>query len=331
MATLKEIASKLGVSITTVSRVLNNDKSLNVSDEIRKKVLDTARSMQYKTPRNRLRLKSENELKIALIHWYDQKGEIDDPYYLQIRRGVEVLAAKSNIRTVLLYKEHNDYNYDMLDHIDGVIAIGKFSDEQINKITSKTKHIVFVDSSPDINQFDSVVIDFKQAVKDILSYLISRGYKKIGYLGGIETIAKDKKLGERREQAFKEYLEERQLLEEKHIHIGQFTSESGYQLMKKALDIHPAEVYFCANDNIAIGAMRAIHEKGLRIPDDIGIFGFNDSPNCEYTFPPLSTLRVNTEFMGEQALKSLLDTIDGKELSYKKVIPTELIIRKSIK
>jgi LacI family transcriptional regulator len=331
MATLKQIADKVGVSITTVSRVLNNDVTLSVSDEIRSKIQDTARNMQYKTPRNRSHIKASKELTIAIIHWYDVKEEIDDPYYMQIRRGIEQLAFKSNINTVLVYKNASGYHVDDFSHVNGIICVGKFSNEQINLFQSVTPNIVFVDFTPDETMFDSVVLDFNLAVSKVLELLLIKGYKKIGYVGGVEYVSHKIKLGERRELVFRDYLFQRGLLDTSLIHIGKFNSESGYQLMKEALEKEYAEVYFCANDSIALGALRAIHEKGLKVPKDIGIIGFNDSPTSAYTFPPLTTVHVNTEFMGEQALYSVVERIEGREIPIKKVIPTNIEIRKSIK
>ena len=332
MATLKQIANKTGVSITTVSRVLNNDLSLSVGDDIRKKILDTARSMQYKTPRNRVRLKSSKELTVAIIHWYKAKEEIDDPYYMQIRRGIEQLAIKSNINTLLIYKQEKGYTKEDFEHVNAIICVGKFSKTEIKLFNSVTDNLVFVDSSPDENKYDSVVLDFTQAVKGVLALLIKKGYKKIGYIGGIEYLSQNIKLGERRELVFRDYLFQKNMLDSSLIHIGIFSSESGYRLMKDALSKkNIAEVYFCANDAIALGALRAIHEKGLKVPEDIGLIGFNDSPTSEYTYPPLSTVHVNTEFMGEQALVSLIEKIEGRRIPIKKTIPTNIVNRQSIK
>lgn len=330
MATLKEIAEKTKVSITTVSRVLNNDKSLSVSNKIRQKILDTARNMQYKTPRNRMRLKSSKELNVCIVHWYDIDQEINDPYYMQIRMGIEKLAIESNINTDLVYKKDDRYDFSEASY-DGLILVGKFSNEEINRFKEKSDHLVFVDSSPRENEFDSIVIDFKSSVEMILNHIINRGYTSIGYLGGREVICQSISLGERREQVFREYLKDMDLLNETHIHVGEFSTESGYMLMKKALEKDVAQVYFCANDNIAIGALRAIREKGLKIPDDIGLFGFNDGTNSEFTFPPLSTLHVPTEDMGRQALASIVEMVEGRSIHIKKVLPTKLVIRQSIK
>jgi LacI family transcriptional regulator len=331
MATLKQIADKVKVSLTTVSRVLNEDVSLNVSDAIRKKILETASELNYRTPRNRVKLKTKRQITIALVHWYSGRQEIDDPYYLQIRKGIENLAQHSNISVDLVYK--NDLGFSFEDFIspDGMICVGKFSSDEVQLFASITEKLVFVDSSPDVNRFDSVVIDFKLAVRSILDLLLDKGYDEIGYIGGVEYINETMQLGERREKVFREYLDKKKILNDSHIHVGSFSSSSGYKIMSSILIKRDrAQVYFCASDSIALGALRAIHEKGLRIPEDIGIIGFNDSPMSQYTFPPLSTMHVNTEFMGEQALHSLLDLIEGRKIPVRKTIPCQIIERQSL-
>ena len=332
MTTLKDIADKLGVSITTVSRVLNQDKTLSVSKDLRKRIIEKAAKMNYKTPRNRPNIKTRTKYKIAIIHWYDVKEEIYDPYYMQIRRGIQQLALKGGLDTVLIYKDNKGYGISDESSFDGMICIGKFSQTQITKFKKVSTNLVFVDSSPNEDIFDSVVLDFNHAVKDMLRYLIKRNYKKIGYIGGIEIISNNLSLGERRELVFRDYLFQKNMLFTKYIHVGTFSSESGYKLMKNALSKKDrADVYFCANDSIALGALRAIHEKGLSVPKDIGVIGFNDNPTSSYTSPPLSTIHVYTKFMGEQALISVIEKIEGRDISIKKVVPTKLIIRDTLK
>ena len=332
MATLKDIADKLGVSITTVSRVLNHDKTLSVSDSLRKKILDRAIKINYKTPRNRPRLQTNSKYKIAIVNWYNAAEEIDDPYYMQIRRGIQHLALKSSTDTVLFYKNDIKSIEGNSTVFDGIICIGKFTSEQVDVLRRVSKNIVFVDSSPDEDLYDSIVIDFNHAVKSVLSTLITKKYKKIGYIGGVEYIGGNIRLGERRELVFWDYLFQRNMLLTKFIHVGSFTSKSGYLLMKEALSKKEiAEVYFCANDSIALGALRAINEVGLSVPKDVGIVGFNDNPTSSYTSPPLTTVHVHTEFMGEQSLRSLVEKIEGRILPVKKIIPTKIIIRETLK
>jgi LacI family transcriptional regulator len=330
MATLKQIAQKTNTSITTVSRVLNYDKTLSVSDEIRRKIIETASELNYRTPRNRTKIKSSKKIHIGVVHWYNIQEEVDDPYYMQIRRGIEKLALKSSIDLTLFYKSNDSYDFKQSKRLDGLICIGKFSSAQIRQFERVTTSIVFVDSSPNENVYDSVVIDFELAVKELLQDLLMEGYNRIGYIGGVEFVSKTVKLGERRELVFREFLFERNKLDTKYIHIGTFTTESGYSLMQEALSkTEHADAYFCANDSIALGVMRAIHEKGLKIPEDIAVVGFNDNPNSEFTYPPLSTVRVYTEFMGEQALLSVCEKIDGRTIPIKKIIPALLVKRSS--
>jgi len=332
LATLKDIAKKLGVSITTVSRVLNNDTTLSVSEKLRKRIVDSADLLGYKTPRHRSNNKSGKKHNIAIIHWYSTESEGSDPYYIQIRNGIEQMAIKNNINTELVYNKDDKYNILEANSIDGIICLGKFSRKHISQFRNASKNIVFVDSSPDEELYDSVIIDFNHAVKGVLLMLIEKGYNKIGYIGGLEVLHNNIKLGERRELVFRDYLFQKNKLLTKFIHIGDFTSKSGYTLMKDALSKKDrAEVYFCANDSIALGALRAINEFGLKIPDDIGIIGFNDNPASQYTFPPLSSVHVFGKFMGEQSLLSLIERMQGRNTSLKKIIPTKLIYRETLK
>lgn len=332
MATLKQIADKVKVSITTVSRVLNEDVTLSVSDAIRKKILETASELNYRTPRNRTKLKTKRQLTIALVLWYSGRQEIDDPYYLQIRKGIENLAQSSNISIDLVYKKKPGFSRDDFISPDAMICVGKFAPDEVELFASITEKLVFVDSSPDVNRFDSIVIDFKRAVHEILDLLISKGYDSIAYIGGVESINETIILGERREKVFRDYLNNKGMLLQKHVYVGSFSSASGYEIMTSILENDDrAQVYFCASDSIAVGALRAIHEKGLSIPADIGIIGFNDSPMSQYTFPPLSTMHVNTEFMGEQALFSLLELVDGRKIPVRKTIPCHIVERASLK
>jgi len=330
LATLKDIAKRVGTSITTVSRVLNYDATLSVSDEVRTKILETAQRLNYQTPRNRQGIPSVKRKRIGIIHWYDAKSELSDPYYIGIRRGIEQLASKSSVDTKLLYKEENAFDLQQLSGVDGLICIGKFTNLQIQEFETITKQIVFVDSSPNTSAYDSVVIDFKDAITKVIDFVYEEHYQHIGYLGGKELVSEDLMIGERRARYFKYYAELKGMFEEKHMHIQEFSSASGYALMKKILASNSyANLYFCANDSIALGALKAIHEANKKVPDDIALIGFNDDATSAFTYPSLTTVRVYTEFMGEQALYSLSERWKGRSIPVRKLIPTELVRRES--
>ena len=178
MATLKQIAEQTQVSITTISRVLNEDATLSVTDAVRKKVLKTARDLNYRPPRKRVKFKPRKEVRISLVYWYDMQKEINDPYYTQIRKGIEDFAATANIKINIVYKRKSGYESKDFKSPDGLICVGKFSPEEIKFFASITNKIVFVDFSPKVTRYDSVVIDFKRALRKIMEYLFRKGYEK---------------------------------------------------------------------------------------------------------------------------------------------------------
>ncbi|MDX9692344.1 MAG: LacI family DNA-binding transcriptional regulator [Acholeplasmataceae bacterium] len=333
MATITEIANKTNVSIATVSRVLNYDKSLSISEEKRKLILETAENLDYQTPK-RKKMSLKKPLIFGLIHWYTMHQELEDTYYLSIRLGIERSCYDKHIELVKIFKTNESYVLDNLKPLDGVIAVGKFSSDEIKMFEEKFPFVVFVDSCPDDIKFDSVTIDFKQAFKKAIDYILSLGHKRIGYIGGREYIGRDQlELGEQREIVFKEYLQEKGLFDEKNVHIGSFTIESGYELMKKAIEQnHLPTAFMIASDGMAIGLLKAAYEAGIRIPKDLSIFSFNDITQSQYTIPPLSTVKVYKEFMGEQAVTLLMEKTTGQRtISKKVIIPTELVIRESCK
>ncbi|MBN2795915.1 MAG: LacI family DNA-binding transcriptional regulator [Clostridia bacterium] len=334
MATIKDIANKAGVSIATVSRVLNYDNSLSITSEKRKKILEIAEGLEYETPRNRNKdsKKKKKHFTIGMLHFLSIETELDDPYYIAIRLGIEKLCMDQNIQVIKIYRDSNNFNSDTLKQVDGLVVVGKFSKDDLALISENCPHVTFVDSSPLEHRFDSVVIDAEKTVIEICDYLIDLGYKEIGYLGGEEVLEEyNTILGETRRKAFIEKMTKEKLYHENWIYMGKFSSESGYMMMKEAMGNKLPEVFFCANDNIALGAMKAVYEAKLRIPEDISLIGFNDIPTTKYTTPPLTTVKIYSEFMGECAVELLLEQINGRKIPKKLTIPTKIIKRESLK
>ncbi|PKK94207.1 MAG: LacI family transcriptional regulator [Tenericutes bacterium HGW-Tenericutes-6] len=331
MATITEIAKKTNVSIATVSRVLNYDKSLSISEDKRKLILETAENLDYQPPK-RKKQNLKKPITLGLLHWYTIEQELDDTYYLSIRLGIERTCYEKHIELIKIFRSNETYDLDYLKPLDGVIAVGKFSNDEVKRFEEKFPIIIFVDSSPEASNYDSVVIDFESAMKKAIDHIIDLGHKNIGYIGGREYIGKHATaLGERREIFFREYLKELNLFDERNVHVGSFTIESGYQLMKKAIEQnHLPSAFIIASDGMAIGLMKAAYEAGIRIPKDLSIIGFNDIAQSQYTIPPLTTVKVYKEFMGQTAVDLALERIFGQRAISKKVtIPTELVIRES--
>jgi len=333
VATLKDIAKLVGVSPATVSRVLNYDRTLSVSDDTRKRVFEAAEELNYKkTKKKNLYTESRKPLIVGICQWYSPMQELSDPYYLSIRTGIEKDCFEKQIETRTIFRDDKGIPVGQFDDVDGIIAIGKYSADEVKEFTRISENLVFVDSSPDDKLYDSIIVDFNVAVEEVLNYLTGLGHTRIGYIGGREYVDNGEiMLEDPREAAFANYLSSRKLYNENYMVLGAFTAEEGYRLAKTIIEgEHVPTAFFIASDSMAIGAIRAFHEAGFKVPDDISIIGFDDIPTAEYLMPPLSTVRVHTEFMGRTAVGLLLErVINQRAIPKKIVIPTQLIIRES--
>lgn len=328
MATIKDIAEKVGVSITTVSRVLNYDETLSVSDTIRKKIFEAAEELNYKKVTKN---KQKKLLKFCIIKGYSDKIELEDPYYLSIRILLEKKLKEKNIEYIILNKPEIN---ESIKIFDGIMCIGIFCKEEIAYIKNLNENAIFIDSNIDDYSFDSVAIDMKKAVDDVIQYILSLNHTKIGFIGGRDNISDktDESIIDFRELYFINFTKKFGLYNENFIRIGDFTPHSGYELMKDIIKNGVPTAIFIANDSMAIGAYRAISEAGLSIPDDISIVGFNDIPTSQFLFPPLTTVKVPTELLVDTSIELLLDKIKNqRKINKRIIIPTELIIRESCK
>ena len=165
MTTIKDIANQAGVSIATVSRVLNFDDTLNVTDSTKQRIFEAAEELNYVKKKEKNIKKST--YKVAIANWYTEKEEVLDPYYLSIRMAIEKKCASENIEVVKLSPFFTTY----IKEVDGIIAIGKFGHMEVEKLKTVSRNIVFVDSSPESEVYDSVVCDLKYATINILNYL----------------------------------------------------------------------------------------------------------------------------------------------------------------
>ncbi|SDO39164.1 LacI family DNA-binding transcriptional regulator [Alkalicoccus daliensis] len=325
MATIKDIAFRAGVSAATVSRVLNYDKTLSATEETKKKVFEAAEELSY----TKIRHKKAAEQKIAFLHWVDEKEELNDIYYMAIRFGIEKRAATANT-TLFRFNDIESIDQD----VDGIIAVGRFNPAQVKELKEISNHIVFVDTNPDEENSDTVLADFERVTTSVLDYFTHKGFQEIGFIGGYETYKNAiSPITDVRERYYRNYMTEKNLLKEDHIFIGDFSVESGYKLMKEAIqqlgDQLP-QAFFAANDPLAIGALRALHEGGISVPERVRLIGVNDITVSKYVYPPLSTVKIYTELMGETAVDLISEQINEKRNVAKKVfLSSKLIIRKT--
>lgn len=331
MATLKDIAERAGVSQTLVSRVLNYDSSLSASEETRMKIFRIAEELNYKKGPHRMGGISYERLRVAIISTFKKSYELDDPYFLSISMGVEKGCQELNVEGISLF----DFGKNRLKNLgdfDGIIAINKYNEQDIEIMKTISDKIIFVDYSPNSKKYDSVVVDFEQAIQDVITYLMACGINKIGFIGGINRVpSTGEVIYESRLEMYKRIMKEAGFYRDEWIRIGQFNVDDGKRMMGEILqEKELPEAVFVSSDAMAIGAYRAVEKAGLKVGKDIMIVGFDDIPTAQYIVPPLSSVKVPTELMGKYAVQLLVDRIrSNRKIPIKAVLPTKLIIRES--
>lgn len=331
MATIREVAQAAGVSAGAVSRILNNDQTLNVTDDTRQKVLETAKALGYNNSRkNTKNLKSKFIL--GIVQWFTPEDELNDNYYLRARQGIEDFCLKNSLGIVRVFHGDSD-GLERLKNVNGLICLGKFSNEDADMFAECCNNIVFLDMQVENRAITSLSMDFNQAVIDALNYLTENGHTRIGFLCGQEYVGSGEKLEDPRATAFRNYMTYFNLEYKDWYRFGSFSSQSGFDMMKEMINSgNLPTAIFAASDSIAIGAMRAIHEAGLRIPEDISIIGFNDEDNCKYLNPPLTTISAPSYDMGQHGANLVYVASNlSNHTPLKALIPCKLIVRESVR
>lgn len=311
MATIKDIAEKAGVSSATVSRVLNYDQTLSVSDETRKKIFDMADALNYTKHMKKTPIK-KSQPKLAVIQWYSEHEELDDLYYYAIRTGLEKQAQELHYEIIRIFDEEG---LDPISQADGIIAIGKFSKSQLRELSSYNLPFVVVDSNTLAQGISCVTTDFTYGVQAALDEFWRHGIKDIGMLTGQEYTADGKEIvADQRLIAFQQYLDKRQAFNSHWLKVGDFTTDSGYQMMKSLISKEKDQLphaFFIANDNLAIGALKALQEEGIAVPERVSLISFNDTAVTNYVMPALSSVTVFTKEMGASAVNLIHEMLTG--------------------
>ncbi|RQW10592.1 LacI family DNA-binding transcriptional regulator [Paenibacillus rhizophilus] len=336
MTRIKDVAEFANVSTATVSRILNNDPSLSVSGETRKRVLEVVNELNYK-PGRRKRTKAVQDKDSYNVGLVLTNDEAIDPYFMSIRQGAESACDEYSVKIASVFNiGKSNFSSDSMAQLDGLIVLGDVNSEELQGVYSHNPNIVFVDFLPEEVNVDVVISDFETATRKILDHLFSNGHSQIAYIGGKglirsihngRTIEKD----DIRLKTYERMMKEKGLFEEDNVLVGEFGPMSGYTLMKRLIGqkSFPSAVVI-ASDPMAIGAMKALHEAGLKVPGDISIFSFDDIVASAFLNPTLSTVKVHTEEMGRTAVKLLVDRMkNGRELPLKVILPTELVVRES--
>lgn len=313
---LIDLAKQLNLSPATVSRVLAKDPTFNVKEETKKLIIDTAISSGYK-----FKTRTKKNKEISIITSYSKEAELEDTYYLNLRAKLEQELANigfSTINTEFSFSmELNEYN----------ILLGAFSYEQLESLIKHTDSKIILCDSYTRRSIDCVAIDYKNSVFSVLELIVSKGYSKIGFIGGKDADSIDFRL-----DYFTKFTTKNNLYNQDFVYIDSFNSKTGYEGIKKIFsnELTP-KVIFAGNDNIALGCYKALKELNYTIPNDIAIIGFNNTEFSGFMSPPLTSVNININSIVTETLHLLKERMKGERKYAKKILlETEIIKRESL-
>ena len=305
MATIKEIAEIVGVSSAAVSRVLNYDEGISVSEETREAIFATAEKIGYK--KKVIYPKIEN---VALLYFTDNEDELEDVFYRGVREEVIKQAKKMNIR-LQIYDRRDGMSVIPRD-LNAFIAVGWLTRKEINQLYKICPRGVFIGTSPDEKLFDAVRPNMDSFVTQMVDYFVEKSHKKIGFIGGSDrNIDTGKPSMDIREWSFRQSVAYYHCLEEEYILISEkFTVDEGYRMGKELLKKSSLPTALCiASDTLAVGVLQALNEKGIQVPEQMALFSINDVNIAKYLSPPLTTIHIDIPCICETALDLLRNRV----------------------
>ncbi|MCS7287249.1 MAG: LacI family DNA-binding transcriptional regulator [Anaerolineae bacterium] len=331
MPTIEDVAKKAGVSRSTVSRVINNHP--HVKPEVREHVWKIIRELNYQPHAVARSLAKRHTNVIGLIIPQAVTVIFTDPFFPTVIRGISDACNSYGYYLMLaLFSSSQEqtglYNrFICSGHLDGVIISSTVVDDPlIPRLLEDKVPFVLIGRYPDDPRVNYVDADNIAGAQMAVDYLLRLGHRRVATITGpLRYIA-----ARDRYEGYKQALQKRGLpVDERLVAESDFSESGGYQAMKELLRWEPTAV-FVASDAMAVGAMRAIREAGLRIPEDISVIGFDDHEIASYTTPPLTTVRQPIYRLGSTAAATLIDIVEGRvEAPQHLVLPTELILRQT--
>ena len=344
MATLKDIALKAGVSQGTVSRILNGDSTLNVAVETREKVTKIAVELGYRSVsqrhkdtrvRKQEKIKNSKNITVGIAQMFEMQQLQDDIYYMMLKNMVEAECFSNGWNTVSLYRNSDgDFVKNSDGNLEGIVAIGRFTTEEIHSFEKYTSNIVFIDSSPDEMKYYSIVPNYHMAIRLVLNHLENMGYERVAYAGAVYTYNRVKMLTmDPRFYYYKNSMINRNLFDENLVIDCEMNSGSSYEAMERYLEKNkkPPKALFISSDATAAGILKSIHEHGFLVPGDCNIVTYNNTTFSESSTPPLDSIEVYLKESAKEATFALERFWNAEKLPRKIVIPCSLVIRGSIK
>ncbi len=329
--TLEDIARLAHVSRSTVSRVINQHES--VSDEVRQRVWQVVGETGFHPNQAARALVTQRTYVIGLVIPRSTSTFFADPYFPRLTQGIAEACNRANytLSLYLFYSEEDEKRlFPRITRkglVDGIIIQAtQAADKLFTQLANSDVPYIVAGRPAQVSNVSYVDVDNVGGAHSAVRYLVRLGRRRIGHIAGPfnTTVGVDRVEGYRAALA-----ESGLMLDENLISEGDFTEDGGYFCARRLLAYHP-DALFIAADQMALGAIRAIREAGLRVPEDISIVSFDDLPPAVLATPPLTTVRQPIRRLGLRLVETLLDIIENGPTPPRHVLfDTELVIRAS--
>jgi DNA-binding LacI/PurR family transcriptional regulator len=329
--TIENIASLAEVSRSTVSRVLNDHPG--VRPDVRQRVQQVIRQHNYAPKAAARSLASSRTDTLGLLVPRSAAISLSDPFIASMIQSIFEASAQHGYFAVLAMltadMEPGFYHRILRSrHFDGVIMFSSDIDDPILPLLIKDGGpMVLIGRHPYFLNVASVDVENRQGARDAVAHLISLGHRRIGVINGQLQM----EAAQARRDGYKQALLEAAIGIDSELMVEGFYSDAAaYQAMLKLLDLpHAPTAVFAASDGMAVGALRAIHDRGLRVPDDVALIGYDDLPLAAYTSPPLSSVHQPIGDMGAHAVRVLIEQIKGQNPATSVRLAARLVVRDS--
>ncbi len=333
-ATLTDVAKAAGVSPTTVSFVLNNIEGMRISQETHARVLEAAKTLNYHPDSSAQKMARGKTSVIGLVIRQNPEKAYADLFIQDVMQGISSVIREKGYQLLFipLPPEDKDKSYSKLineRHVDGLIVSGPTEDDfELTEVFNEGARIVMMGKVLG-SHIPFIDIDNQKGAETAVNHLISLGHQRIAIITNAPlNFASSKD----RLQGYRSCLENNNLpYDEAMVILGDRTPESGYQAMLDLLKIKPQPTaVFIASDTVALGALNALYEKGIHVPEEMAIVGFDDIALARYVIPPLTTIHLPAYSLGLGAANMLIQQINGDfQESNAIILQTRLIIRES--
>lgn len=323
---IKDVAREAGVSIATVSRVLNDIDVVN--DETKKKVKDAIQKLSYRPNIVARSLKTQRTRTVGIII-----PDISSQIYPEVVRGAEDVANIYNYNIMLCNTDLDpdkemEYLHVLKEKmVDGVLYMSNSLEPNIIEVLNELQiPTVLVETRDMDNVFPSVTIDNDQAAYDAVTYLIKKGDKKIAYIGSHEDALNASAM---RFKGYKRALAENGMeLNEKIVSFGGLKAQDGYEAVNGMFGDNEFDAVFCASDEIAMGVINALREKNIEVPKNVDVVGFDNIYSSSIFYPKLTTVAQPTYDMGSVGMRMLIKIINKQKLEIEHYVLAHTIVER---